>query len=1138
MIHRLHSKLRSLASIVLVAILGLTTLGSANAQTVTIGAGTSNGPYFPIYSCYGYNYSQQIYLASELIAAGAGGGAGYINKIRFKVQSPTLSNSTYLTWTVYLGNTGLNQFATTTSWAPVASLQQCFTGDIPTLVADQWMELTLTTPFLWDGSSNLIVAIDENVPSYSCSTYWYNYTATSSGGYRGLLYYSDGTNPDPASPPSANIYQNDLAQIQLDYVPATPCAGTPIAGAASGPASVCPNSPFLLSLNGATIASGMTFQWYSSPQGAGTFTPIPGANSSMYTATQSVAMDYYCEVTCNNSSQTTTSTQTSVDINDWMLCYCTPPSNTYGTSYYISSFSTQNAFQNISNLNSGISPGSYGDFFSTMEAIGIQGAPVNFTLVTDQDADAAIYVDWNQDGSFDVSEMVYSADVDYQNGTTQNGSFVVPTTALTGSTRMRVRINAYYYNVPDPCVIEEYGETEDYKFTVYPMPTCDTIAFPTSVDVIASPTALCISGDIHFNLSQNMPIASGITYQWQSSPTQAGVYTNLGAAQASVPFTYNTATSAWYRCDILCNGASVLTSTPIYVEAVVPANPVLTDGQHCGPGSVTLTGTVSAGNIYWYQNATGGTPIATGNSFTTPPLATTTTYYASAGASPPVDTFVGTGTIGAATAVSPFYAAWGGYKHQYIILASELTAIGIEAGELPQIGVYVTNTSVTQTFQDFSISMGQTSASSLAGGYEAVAEVLPPQTFLPVPGVNMFTLATPFVWDGVSNIVIQTCHSNMNYGGTSIAVRYNTVTFAGTRYNYADNTPVATICGSTTGTTMAQRPHFYFTTNGCQTPRLPVIANIRDTPVVNLGLDESLCGDNGQTLTLNAGNPGCTYLWDDGSTGQTRTINQSGTYSVTATTQYGCSHADTVTKMLLPSPEYDLGNDTTICNGLSLTITASDGNSYYWNTGATVPSIEVSTTGMYAVIVTNSLGCTTTDTINVTVAGEIPSIGSIIVTNVGPYTFNFEVFNLEGAVEQYTWDFGDGSPVSHMLSPTHTYADAGNYIVTLTLNTSYCGDFDNTTSVHIVGLDEIIVDQDVLSVYPNPAHDKLNIQNKGTFKMEELTITNVLGQVIAKEAINGKASHQINLSGFASGIYSLKIKTDKGYILRKFEVLK
>ena len=53
-----------------------------------------------------------------------------------------------------------------------------------------------------------------------------------------------------------------------------------------------------------------------------------------------------------------------------------------------------------------------------------------------------------------------------------------------------------------------------------------------------------------------------------------------------------------------------------------PADYSICEGQN-----VTLNATATYGTINWYQNLTGGTPSATGNSFTTPNLTTSTIYY-------------------------------------------------------------------------------------------------------------------------------------------------------------------------------------------------------------------------------------------------------------------------------------------------------------------------------------------------------------------------------------------------------------------------------------------------------------------------------------------------------------------------------
>jgi len=198
------------------------TVGNLNAQTtIQVGTGTSTSSYLPIYSCYVYNYSQQIYTGAEIAAAG--GSSGTISQVKFYYNSGGSNLSTWNNWTLYLGNTTTNSFANSSSWIPVSALTQVYSGAI-TATAGGWVTINLTTPFNYTGG-NLVVGIDENVSGYSCTATWNSFSSAAPSGFRSLVYYDDYTNPSPATPPTANYTSSSVrAQIQLSITPPPPCS--------------------------------------------------------------------------------------------------------------------------------------------------------------------------------------------------------------------------------------------------------------------------------------------------------------------------------------------------------------------------------------------------------------------------------------------------------------------------------------------------------------------------------------------------------------------------------------------------------------------------------------------------------------------------------------------------------------------------------------------------------------------------------------------------------------------------------------------------------------------------------------------------------------------------------------------------
>lgn len=76
-------------------------------------------------------------------------------------------------------------------------------------------------------------------------------------------------------------------------------------------------------------------------------------------------------------------------------------------------------------------------------------------------------------------------------------------------------------------------------------------------------------------------------------------------------------------CLMFSNNNRLLTITC----ASLPSAPTASGGSRCGTGTVSLSATGCAGTYNWYAAATGGASLGTGSPFTTPSIATTTTYY-------------------------------------------------------------------------------------------------------------------------------------------------------------------------------------------------------------------------------------------------------------------------------------------------------------------------------------------------------------------------------------------------------------------------------------------------------------------------------------------------------------------------------
>lgn len=315
--------------------------------------------------------------------------------------------------------------------------------------------------------------------------------------------------------------------------------------------------------------------------------------------------------------------------------------------------------------------------------------------------------------------------------------------------------------------------------------------------------------------------------------------------------------------------------------------------------------------------------------------------------------------------------------------------------------------------------------------------------------------------------------------------------------------------------------------NGCSSSDT-INVTINTVPVVALGSDITQCGDS---VTLDAQNPGATYLWSTSATTQTITVGTTGTYMVTVTNGFGCNNSDTINITINPVPVPDAGADTTICFGNSVTLAADSGYvAYLWQFGQVSSNQQFITvapndTTTYYLTVTNSFGCTGTDSVVVNVAPQ--PVASFTVTMVNGYTYTFTNTSTGSQPMTITWNFGDGSPLDNTPNPTHVYTANGTYTVLLTIQTP-CGidQVIQTVVVTGVGISESVSSINI-ELFPNPTSGQftISIENSGADDIA-IEISDMEGRKVMalSDKVNGSIyEQQFDISNFANGVYYIKV---------------
>jgi trimeric autotransporter adhesin len=218
------------------------------------------------------------------------------------------------------------------------------------------------------------------------------------------------------------------------------------------------------------------------------------------------------------------------------------------------------------------------------------------------------------------------------------------------------------------------------------------------------------------------------------------------------------------------------------------------------------------------------------------------------------------------TLTQPFRAQFSDSRTQIVYLASELRAAGFRAGNITSLGFNVVAKNSTAPFENFTIKLKNTTRTTANGGaFETGATtVYGPLNYSTVAGANNFALATPYYWDGVSNLLIDICFDNAV--GTATDNVAGTAGLALCHFDRVDNASGCALANATFVFTGGARPDMTFSISTTGTV-IATALNSTQTSYLHSNNELYYYNTSGELIAkvknLSAHNYGCTQVTID-----------------------------------------------------------------------------------------------------------------------------------------------------------------------------------------------------------------------------------------------------------------------------------
>ena len=624
----------------------------------------------------------------------------------------------------------------------------------------------------------------------------------------------------------------------------------------------------------------------------------------------------------------------------------------------------------------------------------------------------------------------------------------------------------------------------------------NTVASP--LYTVSGDTTICIGSSAH--IAVTMSSTGSYSYQW--SPV-SGLYNSVGGSMTSTIAapTVMSNVSHLYYCTITdTSGCIIDTSVWVGVRGTGPISLIADTLIQSGSTSILQA-------LLKYSDP----------GFPTIPAANVIEQ---------AQVQIGSGVFIQPNISSAYPSPYGNYqksaRHQILFHSSELSvAFGAER-LISSISLQIGRLGTATSLSNFTIRMGNTRQDSLSGGYALVPlYTVYDHTDTPVLGFNTHVFDDAFVWDGVSNVIVDICFADTGTVLSNSQMTYSLTTFKSVYCTYGNIDMCGVSGGQTTpfptSSSYYQRPNVKFgigaekwhgnmgtlqwlpvggsnTVNN--TTSNPTTANPTSSQWYTAIINDTLCPQtdsiyvtvttsgivpthSNQDTTLCAGAPlllqaggALTYRWTD-HLGSILSTDSSFTYTALVSslvylhmTGTGGVVYDDTTYITVPSVSISPVDTTLFGAGGSVTIVASSAVSYQWSVGSTIistgSSVTINATQDTVVVLTaNSGSCVIHDFCHI-----------YVIAGPQPFYTNQDTLVCPGAsvtltshnAASYSWTDSHGNVLSTDSSFTYI-ANASNFIYLHMTDGSGHSYFD-TTYITVPVLTVSVVDTTIYSSVP------------------------------------------------------------------------